>query len=309
MQLFVHCCKSHAAILHLHWVHGPVIGPGILRTTVRLMLFWASLFVWLLRGKKIVWTVHNLLNHERCRPWLDRANSKFVAKLSSIVLVHGDAAVPIVRDMYSISETKLRVIHHGNYAHVLQAHSLIIDHKQRRFLFFGMIRPYKGVLELVRAFGSLSGCARLYIAGQVLDSGLQQELEDLVDMDDRVTIDPNFISNDELKRLLDWCDVVVLPFRDILTSGSLLMALTAGRPVIIPRAGLVTEYANEDCAFFYDQNDRQGLQHALQRALNCNDLKKMADAAMARSKDFDWVDIGAKLANVYRELVPLKQKL
>ena len=306
IQLFALCCNSQAAILHLHWVHGPVIGPGILRTTVRLMLFWASLFVWLLRGKKIVWTVHNLLNHERCRPWLDRANSKFVAKLSSVVLVHGDAAVPIVRDMFSISETKLRVIHHGNYAHVLQA-SPIMDHKQRRFLFFGMIRPYKGVLELVRTFSSLSGCARLYIAGQVIDSGLQRELEDLVDMDDRVTIDPNFISNDELKCLLSWCDVIVLPFRDILTSGSLLMALTAGRPVVIPRAGLVTEYANEDCAFFYEPNDQQGLQNALKQALDCNDLQNMAKVALNRSKDFDWVDIGAELASVYHELVPLKR--
>jgi hypothetical protein len=35
----------------------------------------------------------------------------------------------------------------------------------------------------------------------------------------------------------------------------------------------------------------------------------MADAAMARSKDFDWVDIGAKLATVYRELVPLEVKM
>jgi glycosyltransferase involved in cell wall biosynthesis len=71
----------------------------------------------------------------------------------------------------------------------------------------------------------------------------------------------------------------------------------------------VPEYAYEDCAFFYDQNDWQELQHALQCALNCNDLKKMADAAMARSKDFDWVDIGAKLATVYRELVPLEVKM
>lgn len=306
-HFFLLCFQSGASLLHLHWVHGPVTGAGVVRTVARVLVFYSALLIWRLRGKKIVWTVHNLWNHERYRLWLDMANSKFVAKLSSVVLVHGDAAVPIVRDMFSISETKLRVIRHGNYAHFLQAHSLTMNHKERRFLFFGVIRPYKGVLELVHGFRSLLGHARLHIAGQVIDSRLQRKLEEQVAMDDRVTIDPKQISNDELKRLLAWSDVIVLPFRDILTSGSLLMALTAGRPVVIPRAGLVSEYANEDCAFFYEVNDQRGLQIALQSALDCDDLEKMAKAALSQSKKYDWVDIGANLVGVYLELLPMKK--
>lgn len=306
-QFFLLCFQSGAQLLHLHWVHGPVIGAGVVRTVARLLVFYSALLIWRLRGKKIIWTVHNLWNHERYRLWLDMANSKFVAKLSSKVLVHGDAAVPIVRDMFGISETKLRVIHHGNYAHFLQAYSLNMDHKERRFLFFGAIRPYKGVLELVNSFRSLSGHARLHIAGQVIDSRLKRKLEEQVTADDRVTIDLKHISDDELKRLLAWSDVIVLPFREILTSGSLLMALTAGRPVVIPRVGLVSEYANEDCAFFYEANDQRGLQTALQSALHCDDLEKMAKAAISKSKNYDWVDIAAKLVGVYRELLPIKK--
>lgn len=308
VELFVYCWNSQATILHLHWVHGPVIGSGNIKTFVRLMLFYVSLFVWLLRGKKIVWTVHNLVNHERHRALLDRFNSIIVGRLATRVLVHGRASVSTISNLFKIPVSKMRIIFHGNYAHVLQATPLDLDHQEKRFLFFGVIRPYKGVLNLVHSFRSLSGDARLHISGQVLDSRLQRKLEEQVAMDDRVTIDPKLISNDELKRLLAWSDVVVLPFRDILTSGSLLMALTAGRPVVIPRIGLVSEYANEDCAFFYEANDQRGLQIALQSALDCDDLEKMAKAALSKSKNYDWNDVAAKLASVYRELLPMKKK-
>lgn len=300
-QLFAKCCKSQADILHLHWVHGPIIGSGIVKTFLRLVLFYGSLFIWRLRGKKIIWTVHNLVNHERRRALLDRVNSIIVGRFANKVLVHGRTAICIVSTLFKIPKSKLRVIFHGNYAHVLQAATLEVDHLEKRFLFFGMIRPYKGVPELVRSFGSLQSNARLHIVGEAINSKLQQELEELVALDDRVTINPKSVSDDELKHLLTWSDVVVLPFRDILTSGSLLMTLTAGRPVIVPRVGLVTEYANEDCAFFYDPNDRQGLQNALQRSIDSSDLKMMADAALKRSTDFDWFNITAELASVYRE--------
>jgi glycosyltransferase involved in cell wall biosynthesis len=239
---------------------------------------------------------------------LDNINSRVVAKLASVVLVHGREAVYVVSDLYGISETKLRVLHHGNYAHILKPSSIETDNKSRRFLFFGLIRPYKGIPELLRNFRALQSGAQLHIAGKVSDTSLQTEIRELAARDNRVTLSLSFVSDAELKRLLAWCQVVVLPYRDVFTSGSLLMALTAGRPVVVPRTGLVTEYANEECAFFYDPNDPLALQHALQKALVCDVIPEMANSALKQSANFDWNRIGAELAKIYREIVPHKQE-
>lgn len=309
LRLAKHAVFGEGDVIHLHWISSAVTFESLMGAWLRLAVFHSSLLIWRLRGKKILWTVHNLINHEKRRAWLDQTNSMLVARLAHHLLVHGESARPIVARAFRVSEKKIHVVHHGNYDGIVTPQELDTEHEGVRFLFFGMIRPYKGVPDLMRAFRQVDGVHRLHIAGQVVGEKLEREITAESAKDGRISQEFAFTTDKELARLLAWADVVVLPFRDILTSGSLLMALTAGRPVVAPRIGLIPEYADEASAFFYNPADSEGLVSAMRRASVATDLPLKARAARQRALNFRWEDIGAQLAEIYRgeASVPLRK--
>ena len=289
-----------AAVLHLHWIHGSATFENPWGAFIRVSVFHAAILLALARGKRIVWTVHNLVNHERKRDWLDRWNAKLLAREAHAILVHGERAISLVADQLGVSKEKIHTVYHGNYAGVVRPQPPLAATNGVRFLFFGMIRPYKGIEDLLAAFHRTTGPHKLHIAGNPKFDELQQTIEDYAAQNpERVTTELEFVPDGRLQELLGWCDVVVLPYRDIFTSGSLLMAMTAGRPVVAPRAGLIPEYIDDRAAFLYDPDDPQGLERALAQAAQSGHLQAMAHQAAERAEDFDWTSIGAKLAEIY----------
>ena len=112
------------------------------------------------------------------------------------------------------------------------------------FAFVGAIRGYKGVGELLEAFAGstdLGPDARLLICGKPLPARLGRELEQRAVADPRIVLRLERMPEEELSQVLRAADVVVLPFRDILTSGSAILALSLGRPVIAPALGCLPE--------------------------------------------------------------------
>lgn len=305
-ELFPTVFKSDADVLHLHWIHGPATYETVSGAALRLLTFHAAIIVWLLRRKKLVWTVHNLVNHEGRRAWLDRLHARLVAREAHHVLVHGESVIPIVQDEFRLKREKIHVIHHGNYDGVVRQTPAREPDGSVRFLFFGMIRPYKGVMDLLDAFRQVEGDHRLHIAGMPKYEELQRAIEEAAEQDrERVSLDLGFIPDEELDELLAWSDVVVLPYRDILTSGSLLMAMSAGRPVVAPRAGLIPEYIDEDAAFLYNPDAAetaltQALADACRTVGHGDKPQEMARQSSRQATTFDWSPIARDLAALYQ---------
>ena len=296
--------KDDAQILHLHWISNQVVSASLVRSLGIMLGFYAALVAWRARGGKIVWTVHNLGNHERRRLWLDRLHARIIARLAHRVLVHGESARGLAARALAIPERRISVVHHGNYAGAFEPAPVDRAHEGRRFLFFGQIRAYKGVPDLIRAFRALEGPHALRIAGRVDGDGLAQEIEAASAGDPRIRLDLSFVSDDELAEALAWSDVVALPYRDIFTSGSLLMALTAGRPVVAPDRGLIPEYMGEGAGYLYDPGAADGLSRALRQAADDPALAEKAEAALRRADRFGWNAVGAELLAVYEALCP-----
>jgi len=299
-ELVAVACSRNADVLHLHWIHGAATFQNLPGALLRFCIFQAALLVAKFNGKRIVWTVHNLVHHEHHRDWLDRLNSRLVARQVDAILVHGDSVIPVVASQLGVSKKKIHTILHGNYKGIVQFQSPRMARDGVRFLFFGMIRPYKGVENLLHAFQQLAGSHKLHIAGSVKFDDLKQTIEKhAADDPARITTELSFVSDERLQELLGWCDVVVLPYRDIFTSGSLLMAITAGRPVVAPRAGLIPEYVDESMAFLYDPKEPNGVELALANAAQSDRLEDMAHRTAKRADDFDWDKICGKLAAIY----------
>jgi beta-1,4-mannosyltransferase len=93
-------------------------------------------------------------------------------------------------------------------------------------------------------------------------------------------------------------DAVVLPYRDVLTSGSAILAMTFGLPVVAPRIGCLPE-ALDGCSILYDPDRPPGLRAALDEALRA-DLRALGARAAAVAASLDWGMVGARTAAIYR---------
>jgi glycosyltransferase involved in cell wall biosynthesis len=122
-----------------------------------------------------------------------------------------------------------------------------ISENERTILFFGGVRPYKGLKYLVEAFNLLeSGDYRLIIAGEP-KKGTEQYMKDIqrainrAGTGARIIQRLEFIPDDETELYFKASDVSVLPYTEIFQSGVLFLAYSFGLPVIATDVGSLSE--------------------------------------------------------------------
>ena len=291
-------------VLHLHWVHPT--SRNLLLSIIKFCLFQAGLTLFRLRHVRVFWTIHNLEFHEKQYRWLDRLNNRLVAGKVDAAFVHGQGAIPLVSAAVGLPADRIHHVPHGNYADAIAGLAPSTSSEKRgegkSFLYFGLVRPYKGVLALIEQFRRLEGAATLTIAGDPQDAEMRRQVEEAARPDQRIRLQLGYLPDDELARLISACDVVVLPFKDVFTSGSLVMAITWGKPVIVPSLGAIREYVDDSCAVFYEANDDRGLSGALQTVLemDAHQIAEKGHNARVLSAKLDWAVSGGKIAEVYR---------
>lgn len=292
---------GRARLIHLHWVYEFAL-PGASRYPVLRRLAQAWFTVWLrtagLLGMRLAWTAHNVLPHAPVFAD-DAAARRALAAASDLIIVHSPAALAELARLGAVPRRSV-VIPHGPMPPTLPAGSLRTPGSgdgPRQFLFFGQVHEYKGVEDLLAAFASLaaSPAVRLTVAGQCADPALRSRLHELAGRcGGRVTLRLERVPEDEVTSLLADADAVVLPYRRITTSGSAVLALSHGRPLIVPDvpgfAGL-----SRAAVLAYDRT-RPGLAAALRRLAEAprQDLASMSAAALASACDEDWPEIAAK---------------
>jgi beta-1,4-mannosyltransferase len=212
-------------VLHLHWpdvLLAKPSRPGRLLARVRVALLVLRLA--LLRTP-VVRTAHNLVPHER-QGRTDRALLGALDRLTRHWIVL-NAATPA-------PERRSTLVLHGDYRSWFAA-AAEEERLPRRLLYFGLVRPYKGVPELLSAFAALPDeVATLHVLGQPSTPGLRQEVEQAAAGDPRVTVRLRHVDDDELACAVQQAQLVVLPYRELHNSGALLLALSFGRPVLVP---------------------------------------------------------------------------
>ena len=110
----------------------------------------------------------------------------------------------------------------------------------------------------------------------------------------RVTLRLERVPDDEVTRLLADADAVVLPFRQITTSGSAMLALCHERPLVVPDLAALAELPDR-AVIRYDETI-QGLSRALVRVVlaDADVLGEMSAAARAYSAAITWPEIADK---------------
>lgn len=288
-------------VLHIHWPEFYYRSGG--RPTVRSVTgFTVALLLARLLRYRVVWTVHNALPHER--HVVDRA-LRWLLMRSARLVVHAEAA----RAALPQTRQPAAIVPHGHYIGCYPDELSAADARRtlglgasdRVFVCFGQLRAYKGVGALLDAFARFPGPAlRLVIAGRPATDANAEIVRRVAHRDSRVQAHLGYVSDSDVQRFLKAADFVVLPYRDVLTSGAALLALSFARPLVVPRRGCLVELEREGCAIGYDPDAPDGLRTALATAAGIADLDAWQQRAAAAARRRAWGPIAEAYARIYR---------
>jgi len=276
-------------ILHLHWQHPYLAGTGGIAGITKPIVFLAQIALMKLLGVRLVWTVHNIRDHDSEDERFEVFFSAVLARLADVVIAHCDRARHEIVSRFRIRRaSRVHLIPHGGFADFFPNHipraaarnALGIAGDRSVFLFLGLIRPYKGVLELIDAFKALKReDASLIIAGKPMRPDWEEEIRAACAGEPEIMLRPGFVPHESFQLYMNAADVVVTPYLNVLTSGSVMTAMSFGKPVVAPALGCIPEALGDRGGFLYPPDARDGLLGALRAAL------------CARK---DWIRIGAR---------------
>jgi len=311
--------RAAGVIFHLHWLGA--LFRGVRRETQAQKLateFGDKLLRFQAAGGQILWTLHNHLSHDTPFAQVERALSVRIAGLANRIHLHSEGSAAEVAKVFRLPKDRLCISRHGHY---IGAYSDVIPRDQARaalgigpeedvILFTGLIRPYKGVDQLVAAFRRILADrpqARLLIGGQEWVDPLASQNPPLTEAERaRILRSDRFLAEEELQVFFRAADLAAYPYQRSLTSGSLLLALSFGLPVVIPHSAMTAEVLEgQGAGALYDgRGGGAALEAALRGMLAEKDagrLAAMAARARTRAEALDWPDFSPCLPPVRRD--------
>jgi D-inositol-3-phosphate glycosyltransferase len=273
-------------------------------------------------GFKIVYTVHDLLPQDSANP-ADRAALMRIYRLADRLIVHSQSDITELAETFRIDSNKTCLVPHGSNRFFYPDAVLSKEEARKKLglqlhtpvvLFFGIIRRYKGLEYLVDAFKRVKveiPNATLLIAGNVYDGDPEgyQYYTRLIDecrTHERIVCTNGYIPFDKVNYYFSASDVVVLPYVKTYTSGILLTAYAAGRPVVATNTGALKEVVEEGkSGYVVPPRNADALGQAIIQILkNPAHLQTMSSYAkhLADTR-YSWYNAAVKTVDVYRALL------
>jgi beta-1,4-mannosyltransferase len=213
-------------VLHVHWPEYLYRAPSRWKQPIKTVLSALLLLRLAVTRTALVRTVHNARPHE-AGSFLERRILAALDRRTDLVIVMNEST--------DVGDRPSVVIPHGHYRVAGPAAPSPSAPRDSHLLLFGLLRPYKGIEELVESFGEL-GSERSYsltVAGAVPDAAYATELATLAARDDRIDLRLGRVRDQELPSLIRDANLVVLPYKNLLNSGAALHALSLNRPILL----------------------------------------------------------------------------
>ena len=251
-------------------------------------------------GRPLVLTAHDVLPREPRRGQLD-AQRRLYERMDAVI-VHSEHGRQRLVDEARVDPAKVEVIPHGAFTHFaelpvlpLPAHLAAV--KKPVVLFFGLLRPYKGLDVLLEAWEGIDG-AELWVVGMLRGVELPSPPPP------GVRFEPRFVADAEIPALFRRADVLVLPYREIDQSGVLFTALAFGKPLVLSAVGGFPEVAAAGAAVLVPPGDPAALRGTL-AALLADPTRRSALCAAAKqaaTTSYGWGPIAERHEALYRRL-------
>ncbi len=248
-------------VVHLHWPEYMMRHPSVLGRWLRRCAVAVLLLRWMVLRTPVVRTLHNLQPHEGgdrvealLLHWMDRLTTRWIRINATTELrapgtdtaLHGH-----YRDWYAGFDKPAQV--------------------EGRLLHFGLIRPYKGVEALIDVMADVPVAGlTLRIVGNPANDQMRALVEQACVVDARVGALLQYVDDPTLAREISEAELIVLPYREMHNSGTLLLSLSLARPVLVPSTpnnAAVAEEVGPGWVFMYEGPlTAQVIEDGLQRA-------------------------------------------
>ncbi|HEY5815717.1 MAG TPA: glycosyltransferase family 4 protein [Solirubrobacterales bacterium] len=280
---------ADADVVHYQWLTLPVLDATLLP-----------------QHRPRVMTAHYVLPPRPSRRQLIGARRGFGAM--DAVVAHSEHGARRLREVVGLDPERVRVIHHGAFDYLTRLPderplpAELEGAEGPVILFFGLLRPYKGIDTLLQAFRQVQG-AELWIAGNP-----RMELEPLrrlaAEAPGRVRFLPRFVEDAEIPAIMRRADLVVLPYRDVEHSGVLYAALAFGKPLVLSAVGGFPEVAEGGAARLVPPEDPQALAAVLSELVGDDAARAELGEAAARAAagSYSWDEAARQTLALYREL-------
>jgi glycosyltransferase involved in cell wall biosynthesis len=278
-----------ADVVHYQWLTMPVLDARLLPAR-----------------RPRVMTAHYVLPPRPNRRQVSKARRLFGGM--DAVIAHSEHGAARLREEVGIDPARIRLIPHGAFDYFTRLPeekplpAELEGPEGPVILFFGLLRPYKGLDTLLRAFRELEG-AELWIVGNPrMDVGPLRRLA--AGVSGRVRFVTRFVEDAEVPAIFRRADLVVLPYRDAEQSGVLYTGLAFGKPLVLSSVGGFPEVAATGAARLVAPEDSGALAQALgELVADPAARERLAAAARAAAAGpYSWDAVAAQTLALYREL-------
>ncbi len=265
-------------------------------------VFWAPMtcaLLLLLRrlcpNARIIFLVHNAVGHEE---------NSIAWQLARRVLRRGDAWIVHARSEAEQLRTMLGdvPVHYQPHPAYPVADDGLPDRACARarlsladaptLLFFGYVRPYKGLDTLLQALALLGDSPRcqLVVAGEIWGSAAAwDELAQQLGISARVRFENRYIAEADIPAYFAAADLVVLPYRSATGSGVVRLAHSHGRPALVTRTGALADAIEEGITgYVVPPEDPVALAQAIRQFFDGPPRLAMEQAARRSARSDDW---------------------
>ena len=280
----------HADVRHYQWLPVPAFDGRLLPPARPRLL-----------------TAHGVLRRESWERRLDRGLRTLLDRMDAVVALSEFGRERLLGA--GLDPDRVRVIPHGAFDYLTRQPEEaplppeLAAVEGAVVLFFGLIRPYKGVDVLLDAFRSVEG-AELWIVGRPLGMSLDSLRELAAGASGRVRFVPRFVTDQELPAYFRRADLVALPHRDAEQSGVLYAALAFGKPIVMSDVGGFPEVARTGAGALVPPGDPGALAAKLGELLNSpEERERLAEAAAeAAAGPYSWEVVARRTLDLYSEL-------
>lgn len=299
---------SNASVIHFHWFEPYIKSSSTVKSFVKAIYFLFRLYLFK-KNRKFVWTVHNLVNHEKTNVFVDKFFLFFFTKLIDNFCVHNKFTVGKIKNKFNIKSNKISIIPHGNYAntydaieldeHYFKREIMKVDANKITFTFLGQIRPYKGVIDLIDAFISVRNDekSQLLICGKVYTNEDKELIQNKIKDFKNIIFKPGYVKDSEVYGYLKCSDVLIYPYKNILTSGALILGMSMKKTCIASNVGSMKEFLN-DVYLFNNKNELTNLIIKLEKKSK-HEFNEIGKKNFTRIEDDTWSKMAIELGKIY----------
>jgi glycosyltransferase involved in cell wall biosynthesis len=234
-----------------------------------------------LQGARVIIEIHEIQDTgearvSAARTYVERFG-QWLMRLADAYVVHSEFDRRALKESFATAHRPIRVVRLGPYSHYAVADSEPLRDAPTdacNLLFFGTIRPYKGLEDLVQAFEALASQEKdtrywLTVVGETWEGWTKPtEMIERSRFQDRITLVNRYVSDSDASRWFAGADIVVLPYRRSSASGPLHMAMDAGLPVVVTDVGGLADATHEyDGVVLVASADPTALREGIERAV------------------------------------------